>query len=70
MGVLERQRVLARWEQGAVGAVQRGGAGLGLAIAVRYVSLLGGRMELDAVPETGGLRASVWLLRPAVPAGA
>lgn len=70
MDAVERQRVLARWEQGAVGAVQRGGAGLGLAIAVRYVSLLGGRMELDAVPETGGLRASVWLLRPAVPAGA
>ncbi|MDE2146809.1 MAG: sensor histidine kinase [Burkholderiales bacterium] len=62
------ERVLARWEQGAAALQQRGGTGLGLAIAVRYVALLGGRMALGAAPEGPGLRASVWLLRPAMQA--
>ena len=61
------ERVLARWEQGAAALKQRGGTGLGLAIAMRYVTLLGGRMALGAAAEGEGLRASVWLLRPPAP---
>ena len=59
----QRQRVLARWEQGAA-ALQRGsGSGLGLAIVSRYVALLGGRFELVAAPGGVGLQACVWLVR-------
>ncbi len=64
MDALQRARVLARWEQGAAGMAQGSGTGLGLAIVVRYVSLLGGRLELGVSPEGQGLRVSVWLLRP------
>ena len=61
MDKAQRQRVLARWEQGQAGELHGAGAGLGLAIARRYVDLLGGRLELLPAPGGNGLCVSVWL---------
>jgi two-component system sensor histidine kinase TctE len=63
MDEAQRERVLARWEQGPAGMRQRGGAGLGLAIVGRYVELLGGRLALRPVADGPGLCACVWLQR-------
>ncbi len=68
MDAAQRARVLARWEQGSAGVQLGEGAGLGLAITVRYVALLGGRMELSTAADGTGLRATVWLLRHPGPA--
>ena len=64
MDEAQRQRVLARWEQGPAGVQQGAGTGLGLAIVARYVALMGGRLALQPAPDGPGLRVCVWLLRP------
>ena len=63
MDEAQRQRVLARWEQGPAGVQQGAGTGLGLAIVARYVALMGGRLALQPAPDGSGLRVCVWLLR-------
>jgi two-component system sensor histidine kinase TctE len=57
----QRQRVVARWEQGPSGLREGGGAGLGLAIVSRYAELMRGHMALEPAPDGAGLRVSVWL---------
>jgi two-component system sensor histidine kinase TctE len=47
-----------RWVRGAPGRHVGEGAGLGLAIVVRYADLLGARLELSNIAE-GGLRAQI-----------
>ncbi|MGH2736114.1 MAG: ATP-binding protein [Actinomycetota bacterium] len=49
----DRERVFERFWQGAHQPPGRRGAGLGLAIAQRYVELSGGRIWVDAGPERG-----------------
>ena len=56
----QRQRVLARWEQGTSGLREGSGVGLGLAIVERYVGLMGGRLALEPGLSGQGLHACVW----------
>ena len=67
-GIDERQRERSprRWEHGTADVVLGNGAGLGLAIASRYVDLLGGSLRLEAGPQDRGLRAVVTLRAAAV----
>ena len=50
-----------RWEHGTAAVGPGDGAGLGLAIASRYVDLLGGSLRLETGPDGRGLRAIVTL---------
>ena len=49
----DRESLFMAFEQGAAG-VDRGGAGLGLAIAQRYVELMGGELTVDSTEEGVG----------------
>ncbi len=57
----QRESLRQRWTQGLAGVRLGAGAGLGLAIASRYVSLMGGELLLEAGPGGKGLRAVVRL---------
>ena len=57
----QRESLRQRWTQGLAGVRLGAGAGLGLAIASRYVSLMGGELLLEAGPGGSGLRAVVRL---------
>ena len=57
----QRESLRRRWAQGLAGVRLGAGAGLGLAIASRYVSLMGGELVLEAGPGGKGLRAVVRL---------
>ncbi len=50
-----------RWARGQGSERMQGGAGLGLAIVVRYAALMGARFTLDKDETLGGLRASLAL---------
>ena len=56
-----REGLRQRWTQGLTGVRLGAGAGLGPAIASRYVSLMGGALLLEAGPGGKGLRAVVRL---------
>ena len=57
----QRENLRQRWTQGLAGVRLGAGAGLGLAIASRYVALMGGELLLEAGPGGKGLRAVVRL---------
>jgi two-component system sensor histidine kinase TctE len=57
----QRESLRQRWTQGLAGVRLGAGAGLGLAIASRYVSLMGGELLLEPGPGGKGLRAVVRL---------
>jgi two-component system sensor histidine kinase TctE len=57
----QRESLRQRWTQGLAGVRLGAGAGLGLAIASRYVSLMEGELLLEAGPGGKGLRAVVRL---------
>jgi two-component system sensor histidine kinase TctE len=57
----QRESLGQRWTQGLAGVRLGAGAGLGLAIASRYVTLMGGELLLEAGPAGKGLRAVVRL---------
>jgi len=57
----QRESLRQRWTQGLAGVRLGAGAGLGLAIASRYVSLMGGELLFEAGPGGRGLRAVVRL---------
>ncbi len=57
----QRESLRQRWAQGLAGVRLGAGAGLGLAIASRYVALMGGELLLEAGPGGMGLRAVVRL---------
>ena len=57
----QREGLRQRWTQGLAGVRLGAGAGLGLAIASRYVALMGGELLLEAGPDGKGLRAVVRL---------
>ena len=57
----QRESLRQRWTQGLAGVRLGAGAGLGLAIASRYVSLMGGELLFEAGPGGWGLRAVVRL---------
>jgi two-component system, OmpR family, sensor histidine kinase TctE len=59
----QRAQMRHRWAQGAAGIRLGAGAGLGLAIASRYVELMGGDLVIDVGPGGVGVRATVSLLR-------
>ncbi len=52
-----------RWARGQGSERMQGGAGLGLAIVVRYAEVMGSTFALDKDETTGGLRASLTLNR-------
>lgn len=57
----QREGLRQRWTQGLAGVRLGAGAGLGLAIASRYVALMGGDLVLEPGPGGKGLRAVVRL---------
>jgi two-component system, OmpR family, sensor histidine kinase TctE len=63
----QRAQMRHRWAQGAAGIRLGAGAGLGLAIASRYVELMGGDLVIDVGPGGVGVRATVSLLRSQTP---
>ena len=58
----QRDSLARRWAMGAAGIALGAGAGLGLAIASRYASLMGGSLVLGAGPEGRGLCATLRLV--------
>jgi two-component system sensor histidine kinase TctE len=57
----QRERLARRWTQGLAGVELGAGNGLGLAIASRYATLMGGQLILDSGPGGRGLSAIVRL---------
>ncbi len=57
----QRENLRRRWTQGLAGVRLGSGAGLGLAIASRYVALMGGELLLESGTGGRGLRAVVRL---------
>ena len=57
----QRAQLMQRWAQGTEGIRLGAGAGLGLAIALRYAQLMGANLGLEVGPQGRGLRATVGL---------
>ncbi|MEO8279962.1 MAG: sensor histidine kinase N-terminal domain-containing protein [Ideonella sp.] len=59
LGAVDARQLTRRWAQGVRGQAVGQGAGLGLAIVVRYVDLLGAELTLDPATDGTGLCACV-----------